>query len=63
MKLEGSESTRASGLSAEHRAALSQASGMIASGSSREMAVEHLVSTGMPKMVAKVLVKQLDKRA
>ena len=52
-----------SGLSAEHKAALSQASEMIAQGESADAAVEHLVANGMPKVVAKVLVKQLDKRS
>ena len=51
-----------SGLTPEHRAALSQAAGMINNGQSSEAAVDHLVSTGMPRMVAKVLVKQYDKR-
>ncbi len=72
MKFPGPESTRSSGalssvepsgLSPEHKAALVQATGMIAQGHSSQDAVEHLVANGMPKVVAKVLVKQLDKRS
>lgn len=53
----------ASGLSPEHKAALSQATDMITQGASQDDAVAHLVSNSMPRVVAKVLVKQLDKRA
>lgn len=47
-----------SGLSAEHKAALDQAFLMMTHGSSDEEAVQHLAANGMPKMIAKVLVKQ-----
>jgi len=72
MKFPSPESTRSdaafadagpSGLSPEHKAALSQATDMIAQGRSQDDAVAHLVSQGMPRLVAKVLVKQLDKRS
>ncbi len=72
MKFSGPESTRSpaafasvepSGLTAEHKAALTQATEMIAQGQSTEVAIDHLVTNGMPKLVAKVLVKQLDKRS
>ena len=71
MKFPSPESTRSdaavanagpSGLSPEHKAALSQATDMIAQGHTQKAAVDHLVSEGMPRIVAKVLVKQLDKR-
>ncbi len=52
-----------SGLSPEHKAALSQATDMIAQGHSQDAAVDHLVANGMPRVVGKVLVKQLDKRS
>lgn len=51
-----------SGLSDEHRAALAQASEMLARGESTDTAVEHLVTHGMPRVVAKVLVKQYDRQ-
>ena len=72
MKFPSPESTRSdaavanagpSGLSPEHKAALSQATDMMAQGFSQDDAVAHLVSNGMPRVVAKVLVKQLDKRS
>ena len=72
MKFPGAESTHSntavadaepSGLSPEHKAALSQATDMIAQGHSQDAAVTHLVSNDMPRVVAKVLVKQLDKRS
>jgi ATP/maltotriose-dependent transcriptional regulator MalT len=47
-----------SGLTAEQRSALSNAAGMLSAGHGPEAAVDHLVATGMPRMVAKVLVKQ-----
>ena len=71
MKLPSPESMRSdatvanagpSGLSPEHKAALSQATDMIAQGQTPQAAVDHLVSNDMPRLVAKVLVKQLDKR-
>jgi len=52
-----------SGLSSEHRAALGEAAEMIANGASTDAAVAHLVAKDIPKVVAKVLVKQYDKRA
>lgn len=52
-----------SGLSPEHKAALNQATEMIADGQSQDAAVAHLVANEMPRVVAKVLVKQLDKRS
>lgn len=72
MKFPGPESTRPpaapagsapSGLAPEHKAALAQATDMMAQGQPPEVAVDHLVDNGMPKLVAKVLVKQLDKRS
>ncbi|MCH9802205.1 hypothetical protein K0U73_00220 [bacterium] len=51
-----------SGLTPEHKAALSQAMDMISQGHTQDAAVDHLVSNSMPRLVAKVLVKQLDKR-
>lgn len=72
MKFPGPESPRSSaalasvepsGLTPEHRAALTQAADMMARGQSTEAAVQHLVENGMPKVVAKVLVKQIDKRS
>ncbi len=52
-----------SGLSPQHKAALNQATEMIAGGQSQDAAVAHLVAHEMPRVVAKVLVKQLDKRS
>ncbi len=72
MKFPGPESTRSSaalasvepsGLSPEHKAALARAADLIAQGQSTQIAVDHLVENGMPKVVAKVLVNQLDKRS
>ena len=72
MKFPSPESTRShaavaqaepSGLSPEHKAALAQATDMIAQGHTADAAVDHLVANGMPRLVAKVLVKQLDKRS
>jgi hypothetical protein len=72
MKFPTSESTRSdaalangglSGLSPEHKAALGRAKDLIAQGHSQDAAVDHLVANGMPRVVGKVLVKQLDKRS
>ena len=52
-----------SGLTPQQKAALDQATAMIANGQSQDDAVAHLVAHGMPRLVAKVLVKQLDKRS
>ena len=49
-------------MSPEHRTALAQASSMISSGVETDAAIAHLESSGMPRMVAKVLVKQYVKR-
>ena len=71
MKFPSSESTGSdaaaasgglSGLSPEHKAALSRARDLIAQGHSQDAVVDHLVANGMPRVVGKVLVKQLDKR-
>lgn len=72
MKFPSPDSTRSdaavanagpSGLSPEHKAALSQATDMITQGHTQVAAVDHLVANDMPRLVAKVLVKQLDKRS
>ena len=72
MKFPSPESTRSdaavassgpSGLSPEHKAALSRATDMIAQGHSQDAAVDHLVANGMPRVVGKVLVRQLDKHS
>jgi len=71
MKFPGPESSRSqaapagampSGLAPEQKAALAEATDMMAQGHPQEVAVDHLVDNGMPKVVAKVLVKKLDKR-
>lgn len=49
------------GLSPEHRVALSQASTMISQGHTPETAIDHLVACDMPRLVARVLVKQYGK--
>lgn len=54
--------TGPSGLTPEHKAALTQATDMIAQGHSQDAAVDHLVANDMPSVVAKVLVKQLDRK-
>lgn len=51
-----------SGLSPEHRVALAKAAEMIAAGLPQDEAVGHLVENGMPRVVAKVLVKQYDRK-
>ena len=43
-----------SGLTPEHKAALSQAMDMISQGHTQDAAVDHLVSNSMPRLVAKV---------
>lgn len=55
-------SVEPSGLSPEQRSALAQAADLMARGHSSEVAVQHLVENGMPKVVAKVLAKQIEKR-
>ena len=52
----------ATGLSPEFKVALGEAAGMISNGHTSDAAVNHLTSKGMPRVVAKVLVKQYDKR-
>ena len=62
MQINGPKSPGQSTLTPEHRTALSQAASMISAGQTTDAAVEHLIGSGMPRLVAKVLVKQYDKR-
>jgi|GEM_PF-1882003 len=47
-----------SGLTPEHKQALKGAAAMLAAGKPQDAAVDHLVQSNMPRLVAKVLVKQ-----
>jgi len=62
MQMNGPGTPGPSGMTPAHRTALAQAATMISNGQSSEAAVEHLVGADMPRLVAKVLVKQYDKR-
>ena len=51
-----------SGLSAYHQAALTNAALIVSQGHPQQAAVDYLVAADMPRTIARVLVKQFDKR-